>query len=53
MVINAAPAKPQVLEELEGMGVRRVVRYIPSSGLAPVEAALERWETAVAELHGE
>ena len=53
VVINAAPAKPEVLEELERLGVRRVVRYIPSSGIAPVEAALDRWETAVAELHGE
>ena len=48
-----APAKPAVLEELERPGVRRVVRWIPSAGLAPVESALDRWETAIAELHGE
>ncbi len=53
VVINAAPAKPEVLEELEKMGVRRVIRYIPSAPIAPVEKALDRWETAVAELHGE
>jgi hypothetical protein len=29
------------------------VRWIPSAGLGPVERALERWEDAIAELHGE
>jgi probable F420-dependent oxidoreductase len=53
VVVMGAPAKPAVLEELEREGVRRVVRWIPSAPLAPVEAALERWERAVAELHGE
>ncbi len=53
VVVMGAPAKPAVLEELERAGVRRVVRWIPSAGRAPVEAALERWEAAVAELHGE
>jgi probable F420-dependent oxidoreductase len=53
VVVNAAPAKAAVLEQLERAGVRRVLRYIPSSGIAPVEAALERWENAIAEFHGE
>jgi hypothetical protein len=47
------PAKPAVLEELEKAGVRRVVRWLPSAGRAPVERALERWEDAIAELYGE
>jgi probable F420-dependent oxidoreductase len=53
VMVMGAPAKPEVLEELEREGVKRVVRWIPSSGIAPVEAAFDRWETAVAELHGE
>ncbi len=53
VMVMGVPAKPPVLEELEKAGVRRVVRWIPSAGLGPVERALERWESAIAELHGE
>ncbi len=53
VVVMGAPAKPEVLEELEKAGVRRVVRWIPSAALGPLEAALERWEGVIAELHGE
>ncbi len=53
VMVMGVPAKPAVLQELEKAGVRRVVRWIPSAGLGPVERALERWEDAVAELHGE
>lgn len=53
VVVMGVPAKPEVLEQLEKAGVRRVVRWIPSAGLGPLESALERWEGVVAELHGE
>jgi len=53
LMVMGAPAKASVLEELEKAGVRRVVRWIPSSFLAEVETALDRWEAVVAELHGE
>ncbi|HTA32030.1 MAG TPA: LLM class F420-dependent oxidoreductase [Solirubrobacteraceae bacterium] len=53
VMVMGAPAKPKVLDEFEKAGVRRVVRWIPSAGLGPVERALERWEDAIAELHGE
>ncbi len=53
VMVMGVPAKPAVLEEFEKAGVRRVVRWIPSAGLGPVERALERWEGAIAELHGE
>jgi probable F420-dependent oxidoreductase len=53
VMVMGVPAKPAVLEELERAGVRRVVRWIPSAGLAPLEVALDRWEATVAELHGE
>ncbi len=49
----SAPAKPDVLEKFERAGVRRVVRWVPSTALGPLERALERWEDAIAELHGE
>ena len=53
VVVMGVPAKPEVLEQLEKAGVRRVVRWVPSAALGPLEAALERWEGVIAELHGE
>jgi probable F420-dependent oxidoreductase len=53
VMVMGAPAKPAALEEFEKAGVRRVVRWLPSAGRAVVERALERWEDAIAELHGE
>jgi alkanesulfonate monooxygenase SsuD/methylene tetrahydromethanopterin reductase-like flavin-dependent oxidoreductase (luciferase family) len=53
VIVAGVPAKPAVLEQLQKAGVRRVVRWIPSAALGPVERALERWEDAIAELHGE
>jgi probable F420-dependent oxidoreductase len=47
------PADPKVLEELESAGLRRVVHWLPSANRGTVERALERFEGAVAELHGE
>ncbi len=53
LVVMGVPAKAEVLEEFEKAGVRRVVRWIPSAALGPLERALERWEGVIAELHGE
>ena len=53
VIVMGAPAKPAALEQFANAGVRRVVRWIPSATLGPVERALERWEDAIAELHGE
>ncbi len=53
VIVMGAPAKPAALEKFAKAGVRRVVRWIPSATLGPVERALERWEDAIAELHGE
>jgi probable F420-dependent oxidoreductase len=47
------PARPEALEELLEVDCRRVVRWLPSAGRAQIEAALEHWEAAVAELTGE
>jgi probable F420-dependent oxidoreductase len=53
VIVMGAPAKAAVLEQFANAGVRRVVRWIPSAPRGPVERALERWEDAIAELHGE
>lgn len=47
------PADPATLEKLREAGCRRVVHWIPSAGLSAVEPALERWESAIAEVNGE
>jgi len=51
--VMSVPADPAVLEQLEGAGVRRVVRWLPSAGRGPVERAMDRYEDAVAKYHGE
>jgi len=51
--IIGAPADPQVLERYEAAGVRRCIHWVPSAASGAVEAAMERFEAAVAELHGE
>jgi probable F420-dependent oxidoreductase len=47
------PPSASALEPLVQAGFQRVVHWIPSGNRAVVEAALERWEAAIAELHGE
>jgi hypothetical protein len=47
------PADPAVLESLQGAGFARVAHWIPSANQSVVEAALERWEAAIAQLNGE
>ncbi len=46
------PADATVLARCETLGVSRVPHWLPSSGRGPVQAALERWESAIAELLG-
>jgi alkanesulfonate monooxygenase SsuD/methylene tetrahydromethanopterin reductase-like flavin-dependent oxidoreductase (luciferase family) len=52
MVIGV-PADAAVLERLQDAGARRLVHWIPSAGWATVERALDRWESAIAELTGQ
>jgi probable F420-dependent oxidoreductase len=51
--VMGAPADPLALAELAEAGVRRVVHWVPSSARGPVERSLDRFESALAELHGE
>ncbi len=53
VMVMGVPADPHVLERYENAGFRRAVHWLPAAGRGPVEAALERFEGAVAELHGE
>jgi probable F420-dependent oxidoreductase len=52
MVISVPP-DAATLERLANAGCRRAVHWVPSANLSVVERALERWESAIAELHGE
>ncbi len=53
LMVMGVPPEAAALERLEAAGCRRVVHWLPSAGLSRVEAALERWESAIAELTGE
>jgi hypothetical protein len=53
LMLIGVPADPAALERAREAGCRRVVHWIPSAGLAGVEAGLEKWESAIAELTGE
>jgi probable F420-dependent oxidoreductase len=52
MVISVPP-DAATLEQLANAGCRRAVHWVPSANLSVVEQALGRWESAIAELHGE
>ncbi len=52
-MVMGVPADPGALEQLRDAGARRVTHWIPSGGLAVVEAGFERWERAIAQLNGE
>jgi probable F420-dependent oxidoreductase len=52
VMVMGAPADAAVLARCETLGVSRVTHWLPSAGRGPVEAALERWESAIAELLG-
>jgi hypothetical protein len=47
------PADPAALEPLQEAGFARVAHWIPSANRSVVEASLERWEAAIAQLNGE
>jgi probable F420-dependent oxidoreductase len=53
LVMMGVPADPKVIAELEDAGFRRAVHWLPSAGQGPLERALDRFEAAVAEAHGE
>jgi alkanesulfonate monooxygenase SsuD/methylene tetrahydromethanopterin reductase-like flavin-dependent oxidoreductase (luciferase family) len=51
--VIGVPADAGVLARYEEAGVARCVFWVPSAARSVVEAAMERFEAAIAELHGE
>jgi probable F420-dependent oxidoreductase len=53
LMVMGVPADAKVLETYAEAGFRRAVHWLPSATRGPVERALDRFEAAVAEFHGE
>jgi probable F420-dependent oxidoreductase len=53
LTVMGMPADPKALEAYATAGFQRAVHWLPSAGLGPVEQAMDRFETAIAELNGE
>jgi len=53
LMAMGVPARAKVLEAFADAGFQRVVRWLPSAGRGRVEQAMDRYEAAIAELHGE
>jgi probable F420-dependent oxidoreductase len=53
LMVMGIPASAKVLEEYADAGFVRVVHWLPSAARGPVEQAMDRYEAAIAELHGE
>jgi probable F420-dependent oxidoreductase len=51
--VMGVPADPIVLERLQAAGVRRACHWLATGGASVVEAALERWEGAIAQFNGD
>jgi probable F420-dependent oxidoreductase len=51
--IMGVPPDPGALQAMHEAGAQRVVHWLPSGALSVVEAALARWEGAIAEFTGE
>jgi probable F420-dependent oxidoreductase len=51
--VMGVPADPRVLEAYEKAGFARAVHWLPSAPRGPVERAMDTFEAAVAEMHGE
>ena len=47
------PAEAKVLETYEAAGFQRAVHWLPSAPRGPVERALDQYEAAIAEFHGQ
>jgi len=52
LMVMGIPADPKVIEAYESAGFRRIVHWLPSSGRGVVEQAMQRFESALFEVHG-
>ena len=53
LMVMGVPADVKVLEAYAEAGFQRAAHWLPSAARGPVERALDRYEAAVAEFHGE
>ena len=53
LMVMGVPADARALEAYASAGFRRALHWLPSAPRGPVERALDRYETAIAELYGE
>jgi hypothetical protein len=53
LTVMGVPAEAKVLETYEAAGFERAVHWLPSAPRGPVERALDRYEAAIAEFHGQ
>ncbi len=53
LMVMGVPADAKVLETFASAGFQRVVHWLPSAARGPVERAMDRYESAIAELNGE
>jgi probable F420-dependent oxidoreductase len=53
LMVMGVPPDAKVIERYVSAGFRRVVHWLPSAGLGPVERALDYYESAIAEVYGE
>ncbi|WP_220505856.1 LLM class F420-dependent oxidoreductase [Microbispora sp. H10830] len=53
VVMLSAPADPDALERCEKAGVARVMAWLPSAGYDWIQRAMDAFENALADLHGE
>jgi probable F420-dependent oxidoreductase len=52
-MVMGVPADPAAIAPFEEAGFRRVLHWLPSAHRSAVERSLDRYEAAIAELHGE
>lgn len=52
LMVMGVPADPHVLEQFDEAGFRRVLHWLPSAHLGPVQRALDAYEDAIRQVHG-
>ncbi len=53
LMVMGVPADARTIAGYRDAGFRRAIHWLPSAGRGPVESALDRYESAVAEANGE
>jgi hypothetical protein len=50
--VMGMPADPRIIEAYDAAGFDRVVHWLPSAGLGPVDRELDAWESVIAGFTG-